>query len=52
MTTDHILQSCPMHAAARARVWTTPTMLETKLYGTLEDLRGTATYIRDTELDI
>ena len=41
-----------MHAAARARVWTTPTMLETKLYGTLEDLRGTATYIRDTELDI
>ena len=23
-------------------------MLETKLYGTLEDLRGTATYIRDT----
>ena len=41
-----------MHAAARAIVWTTPTMQETKLYGTLEDLRGTATYIRDTELDI
>ena len=41
-----------MHAAARAKVWTMPTMLETKLYGTLEDLMGTATYIRDNELDI
>ena len=41
-----------MHAAARARVWTMPTMPETKLYGTLEDLRGTATYIKDTGLDI
>ena len=28
------------------RVWITPTTLETKLYGTLEDLRGTATYTR------
>ena len=41
-----------MHAEAWARVWTTLTMLETKLYGTLEDLRGTATDIRDTGLDI
>ena len=33
-------------------VHTMPTMLETKLYGTLEDMRGTAAYIKDTELDI
>ena len=29
-----------------------PVLLETKLYGTLEDLRGIAMYIRDTGLDI
>nr|KAG5696480.1 hypothetical protein BaRGS_016519 [Batillaria attramentaria] len=50
MTTDHILQDCTTHAASRRKYWPTPTAVETKLYGTLEELRRTAAFIEDTRL--
>ena len=52
MTAEHILQSCPSYTAVRSNVWPSPTALETKLYGTLEDLQRTANFIRDTGLII
>ena len=52
MTADHILQSCPTYAVSRNLYWPTPTALEAKLYGTLEDLRRTADFIGETGLDI
>ena len=50
MTTDHILQECMVHAASRRKYWPTPTAVEAKLYGTLEELRWTAAFIEDTGL--
>ena len=52
MTAEHILQNCPNHAALRKKYWPTPTALEEKLYGSLEELRRTAAFIWDTGLDI
>lgn len=52
MTTHHVLQSCPQHAATRREVWPIPATMDTKLYGTLEDLRRTAAFIRDSEVTI
>ena len=52
MTSEHILQSCPMYTAVRNNTWPSPTLLEKKLYGALEDLRRTANFIQETGLDI
>ena len=52
MTSEHILQSCPTHAAVRDKIWPTPTALDVKLNSTLEDLRRTADFIRDAGVDI
>ena len=52
MTADHILQSCSTHAALRSQVWPTPTALEAKLSGRLEELQRTIVFIDGTGLDI
>nr|KAG5694078.1 hypothetical protein BaRGS_033697 [Batillaria attramentaria] len=51
MTTDHILQDCTTHeVASRRKYWPTPTAVETKLYGALEELPRTAAFIENTVL--
>ena len=51
-TTEHLLQSCPQHGALRDRIWPTPTRVAQKLYGSLEDLRRTSTFIVETGVPI
>ena len=52
MTTEHILQSCPMYHDLRMRKWPTPTHETRKLFGPLADLQTTAAFIRETGLNI
>ena len=51
-TTEHLLQSCPLYRTHRDRTWPEPTPVARKLYGGLEDLRRTATFIAETEVSI
>ena len=44
-TTEHILQRCPNHTYIRNQLWPHNTTLEHKLYGTLEELRRTVSFI-------
>ena len=49
-TAEHILQQCPNLREQRKTVWPADTPLHTKLYGCLQDLRGTAHFIHITGL--
>lgn len=51
-TTEHLLQSCPLHEALRKRIWPNPTTAAQKLYGSLEDLRSTAAFAAETGVSI
>ena len=51
-TTEHLLQSCPLHEAPRKRIWPDHLPVAKKLYGSLEDLQRTATFIGETGLSI
>ena len=51
-TEDHLLQSCPLHDALRKRTWPNSTTVAQKLYGGLEDLQVTATFVRETGVSI
>ena len=44
-TTEHLLQTCMMYKVQRERVWPKQTKLDTKLYGTIEDLLKTLAFI-------
>ena len=52
MIPDHILQTCPNYNDLRARTWPTDATLQTKLYGSPEDLRKTAAFVQETGVDI
>ena len=47
-TAEHILQRCPLLQTARQNVWSTAVQLDTKLYGSKEELEKTATFILQT----
>ena len=47
-TTEHLLQSCPLHETLRKRVWPTHTPVAQKLYGSVEDLERTAAFVEET----
>ncbi|XP_052280746.1 uncharacterized protein LOC127878267 [Dreissena polymorpha] len=47
-TAEHVLQRCKRHDQERAADWSEDTTLNRKLYGGLEDLRRTATFIAET----
>ena len=47
-TTEHLLQDCTLHADRRSKCWKEATTVETKLYGSLEDLRCTVTFVTGT----
>ena len=44
-TTEHFLLFCPNHESLRKQVWPDPTSMSQKLYGSLEDLQRTATFV-------
>lgn len=44
-TPEHILQSCTLHETQRQKFWPTATDIDTKLWGTTEDLKRTAQFI-------
>ena len=41
MTTEHLLQECPLYNTLRTRIWPQSETLEKKLYGSLTDLQRT-----------
>lgn len=45
-TPEHILQSCVLFETQRKDIWPVATPLETKLWGTTEDLQRTAQFIK------
>jgi hypothetical protein len=51
-TTVHLLQDCPLHEDLRHRTWTEETPVERKLHGSLEDLRRTASFVREAGVSI
>ena len=51
-TTEHLLQSCPTYEPHRKGIWPDHTPIARKLYGSLRDLRCTATFIGETGVSI
>ena len=51
-TTEHLLQSCPTCEPLRKGIWPDHTPVARKLYGSLRDLRCTATFIEETGASI
>ena len=51
-TTEHLLQSCPLHEALRDRIWPEPTTVARKLYGGLGDLQRTGAFIEESGASI
>ena len=52
MTAEHLLQSCQSHRLMRNQTWPNDVTIQTKLYGNLEDLQRTATFIKGTYVSI
>ena len=51
-TTQHILQRCPNHTNIRNQLWPDNTTLQQKLYGPLEQLRKTVSFIQQSGLSV
>ncbi|KAK7087637.1 hypothetical protein V1264_021661 [Littorina saxatilis] len=49
-TAEHILQRCPSLDEERKEVWPSPTPLQTKLYGSRQELEKTTTFITSAGL--
>ena len=44
-TTEHLLHFCPNHESLQKQIWPDPTSTSQKLYGSVEDLQRTATFV-------
>ena len=51
-TTEHLLQFCPTYEPLRKGIWPDHTPIARMLYGSLRDLRCTATFIEETGISI
>ena len=51
-TTEHLQQSCPIYEPLRKGIWPDHTPVARKFYGSLRDLRCTATFIQETGVSI
>jgi hypothetical protein len=47
-TAEHVLQRCKRHDQERAATWTQETTLQQRLYGYVEELRRSTSFIVDT----
>ena len=52
VTTQHLLQDCPLHDVLRQEAWPEDPPLRDRLYGILAALRRTAAYVRGTGVAI
>ena len=52
ITAEHLLQHCQLHDALRQDMWPEPIPLRIKLYGSLEELRRTVTFVRATGISV
>ena len=52
MTTEHLLQECPLYNTLRIRVWPQSETLDKKLFGSLTDLQRTASFVLETGVPI
>lgn len=52
MTTEHLLQSCPLQDGLRRQIWMEKTTVQGKLFGSLEDLQRTATFAQRAGVSI
>ena len=52
MTAEHLLQHCQQHDALKRDMWPEPNPLRVKLYGNLEKLRRTVTFVRATGISV
>ena len=51
-TKEQLLQSCPLYELLRKGIWPDHTPVARKLYGSLGDLRCTATFIEETGVSV
>ena len=51
-TPEHILQECPLLTQQRNHIWPLPESIETKLYGSGEDLKRTVQFASSADLSI
>lgn len=49
---EHVLQTCTNHDGLRSHLWPQMTSKMTKVYGTLDDLKTTATFIHQAGLRV
>ena len=47
---SHVLQTCKQYQSERETIWPQPTALRTKLYGPLQELRKTAAFLQQVDL--
>ena len=52
MTAEHLLQHCQLRDVLKRDMWPEPMLLREKLYGSLEELRKTAAFVRATGISI
>ena len=53
MTAEHLLQACPLHDTLRRQFWPVEKTVARKLlFGSLEDLRRAAAFVRGTGVSI
>jgi hypothetical protein len=51
-TTEHILQGCRNLQSLRDETWPEPTTTHEKLYGPVEELKSTTTFITRTTIQV
>ena len=51
-TVPHVLQRCQLHEAVRQMTWPAPTQLQEKLFGSKDDLRRTARFMREIGIEV
>ena len=52
ITAERVLQHCQLHDALRRDMWPEPMPLRDKLYGSMEELRKTAAFVRVTGISV
>ena len=52
ITAEDLLQHCQLHDALRLDMWPEPKPLRDKLYGNLDELRRTATFVGATGISV
>ena len=52
VTTEHLLQHCPLQDALRCTTWPDETPLKEMFYGDLAALKRTAAFVRATGVDV